>query len=166
MKRETKTPKQTEGATLITTDNILFMRKKPYAYQKTAFDFVCRLFGVTSDSKLSSGAALFLEMGLIGVKWKKQKDVYEAEHSAELILWNTANRFLHAKGISPTDLPEKIVGWQAELNTLSEAHDLEYSNLKQYREKVKELDTIHRQVTKALAPEPEQLGRKKQNMEI
>ncbi|MCD8150473.1 MAG: MobA/MobL family protein [Clostridiales bacterium] len=101
-----------------------------------------------------------------GIKWKKQKEAYELGHSAELTLWNTANRFLHAKGISPADLPEQIAKWQEELNTLSEAHDLEYSDLKQYREKVKELDKIHRQVTKALAPEPEQSARKKQNMEL
>ncbi len=87
-------------------------------------------------------------------------------HSAELTLWNMANRFLHAKGISPTDLPEMIAEWKSELSTLSDAHDLEYAELKQHREKVKELDTIHRQVTKALALEPEQPERKKQNMEL
>jgi len=49
---------------------------------------------------------------------------------------------------------------------LSEAHDLEYYDLKQYREKVKELDTIHRQVTKALAPKLKQEDRKNQNVEL
>ncbi len=103
---------------------------------------------------------------LAGMRWKKQKSAYESEHSEELTLWNTANRFLHVKGISPTDLPEKIAGWQAELNTLSEAHDLEYSGLKQYREKVKELDIVRCQVRKALNSEQELEGKKKEQMQL
>lgn len=103
---------------------------------------------------------------LIGIKWKKQKDVYESEHSAELTIWNTANRFFHAKGISATDLPSKIAGWQAELNTLSEAHDLEYSELKEYREDIKKLDTVHCQVLKALNSEQELEGKKKEQMQL
>lgn len=39
------------------------VKAAPYAHQRAAFDFVCRLFGVTTMKEISSGAALLMEMG-------------------------------------------------------------------------------------------------------
>ena len=39
------------------------VKAKPYRHQQDAFDFVCRLFGLTDGQKRSNGAALLMEMG-------------------------------------------------------------------------------------------------------
>lgn len=39
------------------------VKAKPYRHQQEAFDFVCRLFGLTDGQQRSSGAALLMEMG-------------------------------------------------------------------------------------------------------
>ena len=39
------------------------VKAKPYKHQQEAFDFVCRLFGLTDGKKRSPGAALLMEMG-------------------------------------------------------------------------------------------------------
>ncbi len=39
------------------------VKAKPYRHQQEAFDFVCKLFGLTDGQQRSSGAALLMEMG-------------------------------------------------------------------------------------------------------
>ena len=39
------------------------VKAKPYRHQQEAFDFVCRLFGLTDGQQRSSGVALLMEMG-------------------------------------------------------------------------------------------------------
>ena len=39
------------------------VKVKPYAHQQEAFDFVCRLFGLTTPRETSAGCALLMEMG-------------------------------------------------------------------------------------------------------
>ena len=39
------------------------VKAKPFRHQQEAFDFVCRLFGLTDGQQRSSGAALLMEMG-------------------------------------------------------------------------------------------------------
>lgn len=39
------------------------VKAKPYHHQQEAFDFVCRLFGLTDGKQISPGAALLMEMG-------------------------------------------------------------------------------------------------------
>lgn len=41
------------------------VKVKPYSHQQNAFDFVCRLFGLTTLEETSSGAALLMEMGTV-----------------------------------------------------------------------------------------------------
>lgn len=39
------------------------VKAKPYRHQQDAFDFVCRLFGLTDGQQRSNGASLLMEMG-------------------------------------------------------------------------------------------------------
>ena len=39
------------------------VKVKPYTHQREAFDFACRLFGLTAPRETSAGCALLMEMG-------------------------------------------------------------------------------------------------------
>ncbi|MCC8044311.1 MAG: MobA/MobL family protein [Clostridiales bacterium] len=87
------------------------------------------------------------------IKRQKKKDAFEEANRAEMILWNTANRFLHANHIEPDTLPVKLKEWKDELLELTIAHNEQYEELKEIREEVDKLNAVHRQVEKVLTPE-------------
>ena len=75
--------------------------------------------------------------------WGKKREKFEREHESDLIIWNAANRYLHA------NLPEgtrslDISGWQREYNELKAQTAAEYEELKAARSEVRELQQIRR----------------------
>ena len=75
----------------------------------------------------------------------KKLERFEHEHESDLIVWNAANRFLHA------NLPEgtksfSVSEWQKEYNALKKQSASEYEELKSVRAEVKELQQIRRYV--------------------
>ncbi|MCD7803135.1 MAG: hypothetical protein LUH09_09630 [Clostridiales bacterium] len=88
-----------------------------------------------------------------GIRFKKKQEEFEESHHTDLSLWQAANKFLHAKEVDVSTLPDSIKAWQAELATLTAEHDAEYEKLKRYREEVKELDSVRRQAEAAMTTE-------------
>ena len=88
--------------------------------------------------------------------WTSKRDKYEEAHRAELVLWDAANRYLHAH------LPEgvktlPISAWEKEYTALKAQREAEYDTLKETRAEVAELQKIRRCVDIALrADQPEQ----------
>ena len=75
--------------------------------------------------------------------WDKKREKFEREHESDLIIWNAANRYLHA------NLPEgtrslDISGWQREYDELKAHTAAEYEELKAARSEVRELQQIRR----------------------
>jgi len=75
--------------------------------------------------------------------WAKKREKFEQTHESDLIIWNAANRFLHA------NLPEgtksfKVSEWQKEYDELKAQSTSEYEALKAARNEVKELQQIRR----------------------
>ena len=102
--------------------------------------------------------------------WGKKREKFEREHESDLIIWNAANRYLHA------NLPEgtrslDISGWQREYNELKAQTAAEYEELKAARSEVRELQQIRRCIDAAERCEqqeqaPSLKNQKKQNMEL
>lgn len=99
-----------------------------------------------------------------GIRFKKKREEFEESHHADLSLWQTANKFLHAKEVDVSTLPDSIKAWQSELAMLTAEHDAEYEKLKQCREEVKELDSVRKQAEKAMTPEQSQSKKKDREM--
>lgn len=75
--------------------------------------------------------------------WTNRRDKYEKEHESDLIIWNAANRFLHAnlpKGTKSFNVSE----WQKEFDELKIQSTDEYEELKIARSEVKELQQIRK----------------------
>lgn len=75
--------------------------------------------------------------------WGKKREKFEREHESDLIIWNAANRYLHAnlpEGTRSLDIP----GWQREYNELKAQTAAEYEELKAARSEVRELQQIRR----------------------
>ena len=75
--------------------------------------------------------------------WDKKREKFEQAHESDLIIWNAANRFLHA------NLPEgtksfKVSEWQKEFDELKAQSTGEYEELKTKRSEVKELQQIRK----------------------
>lgn len=75
--------------------------------------------------------------------WGKKREKFEQAHESDLIIWNAANRFLHA------NLPEgtksfKVSEWQKEFDELKAQSTGEYEELKTKRSEVKELQQIRK----------------------
>lgn len=75
--------------------------------------------------------------------WGKKREKFEQAHESDLIIWNSANRFLHA------NLPKgtksfKVSEWQKEFGELKAQSASEYEQLKVARNEVKELQQIRR----------------------
>ena len=100
--------------------------------------------------------------------WGKKREKFEREHESDLIIWNAANRYLHAnlpEGTRSLDIP----GWQREYNELKAQTAAEYEELKAARSEVRELQQIRRCID--AAERCNQQGQKtpqqkKQNMEL
>ena len=102
--------------------------------------------------------------------WGKKREKFEREHESDLIIWNAANRYLHA------NLPEgtrslDISGWQREYNELKAQTAAEYEELKAARSEVRELQQIRRCIDTAERCEQQEQAsslqnQKKQNMEL
>lgn len=102
--------------------------------------------------------------------WGKKREKFEREHESDLIIWNAANRYLHA------NLPEgtrslDISGWQREYNELKAQTTAEYEELKAARSEVRELQQIRRCIDAAERCEqqeqaPSLKNQIKQNMEL
>ena len=102
--------------------------------------------------------------------WGKKREKFEREHESDLIIWNAANRYLHA------NLPEgtrslDISGWQREYNELKAQTAAEYEELKAARSEVRELQQIRRCIDAAERCEqqeqaPSLKNQIKQNMEL
>ena len=102
--------------------------------------------------------------------WGKKREKFEREHESDLIIWNAANRYLHA------NLPEgtrslDISGWQREYNELKAQTAAEYEELKAARSEVRELQQIRRCIDAAERCEQQEQAsilqnQKKQNMEL
>ncbi|MCD7918902.1 MAG: MobA/MobL family protein [Clostridiales bacterium] len=98
------------------------------------------------------------------IRFKKKREEFEESHHADLVLWQAANKFLHARKVDTATLPDSIKAWQTELAALTAEHDAEYEKLKQYREEVRELDSVRRQAEKAMTPK--QSKNRKTNIEL
>ena len=75
----------------------------------------------------------------------KKRERFEQEHESDLIIWNAANRFLHA------NLPEgtksiNVSKWRKEYGELKAQSASEYEELKAVRAEVRELQQIRRYV--------------------
>ena len=100
--------------------------------------------------------------------WGKKREKFEREHESDLIIWNAANRYLHA------NLPEgtrslDISGWQREYNELKAQTAAEYEELKAARSEVRELQQIRRCIDAAERCEQQEQKtpqQKKQDMEL
>ncbi len=100
------------------------------------------------------------------IKWKSKKERYAEVHRTELSLWESSNRFFHAKKVDVSSLKSSVKTWKAELADLQKEHDVEYEQLKIDREEVKAMDELHKAIDKVLSPlQKEQQKQKKQNME-
>ena len=92
------------------------------------------------------------------------------EHESDLIIWNAANRYLHAnlpEGTRSLDIP----GWQREYNELKAQTAAEYEELKAARSEVRELQQIRRCIDAAERCEQQEQAsslqnQKKQDMEL
>lgn len=99
--------------------------------------------------------------------WTNRRDKYEKEHESDLIIWNAANRFLHAnlpKGTKSFNVSE----WQKEFDELKIQSSGEYEELKIARSEVKELQQIRKCidiVLKAERPEQTQNRTKRQDID-
>lgn len=102
--------------------------------------------------------------------WGKKREKFEREHESDLIIWNAANRYLHAnlpEGTRSLDIP----GWQREYNELKAQTAAEYEELKAARSEVRELQQIRRCIDAAERCEqqeqaPSLKNQKIQNMEL
>ena len=102
--------------------------------------------------------------------WGKKREKFEREHESDLIIWNAANRYLHAnlpEGTRSLDIP----GWQREYNELKAQTAAEYEELKAARSEVRELQQIRRCIDAAERCEqqeqaPSLKNQIKQNMEL
>ena len=102
--------------------------------------------------------------------WGKKREKFEREHERDLIIWNAANRYLHAnlpEGTRSLDIP----GWQREYNELKAQTTAEYEELKAARSEVRELQQIRRCIDAAERCEqqeqaPSLQNKKIQNMEL
>ena len=102
--------------------------------------------------------------------WGKKREKFEREHESDLIIWNAANRYLHAnlpEGTRSLDIP----GWQREYNELKAQTAAEYEELKAARSEVRELQQIRRCIDAAERCEQQEQAsslqnQKKQNMEL
>ena len=110
------------------------------------------------------------ELKTLKYGWGKKREKFEREHESDLIIWNAANRYLHA------NLPEgtrslDISGWQREYNELKAQTTAEYEELKAARSEVRELQQIRRCIDAAERCEqqeqsPSLQNQKKQDMEL
>ena len=102
--------------------------------------------------------------------WGKKREKFERVHESDLIIWNAANRYLHAnlpEGTRSLDIP----GWQREYNELKAQTAAEYEELKAARSEVRELQQIRRCIDAAEHCEqqeqaPSLKNQIKQNMEL
>lgn len=102
--------------------------------------------------------------------WGKKWEKFEREHESDLIIWNAANRYLHAnlpEGTRSLDIP----GWQREYDELKAQTAAEYEELKAARSEVRELQQIRRCIDAAERCEqqeqaPSLKNQIKQNMEL
>ncbi len=83
------------------------------------------------------------ELKILKSARNKKREKFEREHESDLIIWNAANRFLHA------NLPEgtksfSVSEWRKEYTALKAQSASEYEELKSVRAEVKELQQIRR----------------------
>lgn len=82
--------------------------------------------------------------------WKSKREKYEREHESELIVWNAANRYLHAHMPEGTkNLP--VAAWETEYAQLDAAANAEYAEAQAAKAEVAELQNIRRCIDLALA---------------
>ncbi len=100
---------------------------------------------------------------LNGIRWQKKKDQYAEEHVAELTQWNAASRYLHAHKVNPVRLSNEMKEWKQEHHKLDTEYQKEYGKLKEERARVRELDSVHRQIQKVLSPTQKETKTKESN---
>ena len=75
--------------------------------------------------------------------WKSKREKFEQAHESDLIIWNAANRFLHAN--LPEDMKSlPLEAWEREFAELKEQSDSEYAELKAKRTDAAELHNIRK----------------------
>lgn len=117
-----------------------FLRKR--AGEATPKNYPCTQ-GRTYGSNYNRLKPIHDELKTLKNGWGKKREKFEQAHESDLIIWNAANRFLHA------NLPEgtksfKVSEWQKEFDELKAQSTGEYEELKTKRSEVKELQQIRK----------------------